>query len=245
MNSTAAAGVNYRFFSKIGNGVSSGNFENLNGSIFVGDDERNVAENLDTARKNLGADKIMLLKQIHGNKVLRVFNDTSANQEFDAMVTDVPGIAIAVLTADCAPVLMYDEENGVAGAAHAGWRGAAGGVIENTIAEMMKIGAKNIKAAIGPCIHEKSYSVEKAFQDNFPAAAECFHYIDGNLHFDLPGFCRSVLQKCGVRDILVSDIDTYASHDQYFSYRYARQYTNGICGRNISAVCLKKSSSGK
>lgn len=239
MNLVSTGSINYRFFSKINGGVSCGNFESLNGSEFVGDDEKAVLSNLDLVRKNLGADRIVTLKQVHGNEVLRVFSDTKKNQEFDALVTSIPGTAIAILTADCAPVLMYDDQKKIIGAAHAGWRGAVFGVIENTVVAMKSLGAENIRATIGPCIREKSYSVDDDFRNNFPNETDCFHRINGRLHFDLPGFCQEVLEKCGVQEVSVSDIDTYASHDQYFSYRYARQNTGGICGRNISAICIK------
>lgn len=232
--------VNYRFFSKTDGGCSKGVFSSLNGSRFVGDDAKNVDANLNEVIKELGGHKIVLLKQVHGNSVLNVTSETKSYQEFDALVTKERGIIIAILTADCAPVLFYDEANGIVGAAHAGWRGAASGVIENTVAAMKNLGATSINAIIGPCIHAQSYSVDDGFKENFPNALDCFSTINGKLYFDLPGFCKKTLQKCGVQKADIIEQDTYAQHDNYFSYRYAQQHTDGICGRNISAICLRR-----
>lgn len=232
--------VGYKFFSRLDGGCSSGIFSSLNGSNLVGDDEKNVSANLDEVTKALGVRKIVLLKQVHGNSILNVTSETESYQEFDALVTQEKGIAIAVLTADCAPILLYDEKNEIIGAAHAGWRGAASGVIENTVIAMRNLGATSINAIIGPCIHLQSYSVDDDFRENFPNATDCFSTIDGRLHFDLPGFCEKSLQKCGVKSVEVVEQDTYAQHDKYFSFRYAQQHTNGVCGRNVSAICLRK-----
>lgn len=232
--------VNYRFFSKVDGGYSKGSFASLNASKFVGDDEKSVSANLAEIVKSLGAEKIVLLKQVHGNSVLHVTSNTETYQEFDALVTQENNIAIAVLTADCAPVLLYDDDKDIIGAAHAGWRGAASGVIENTVEAMRNLGATSINALIGPCIHVESYSVDDSFRNNFPNASDCFHMINGKLHFDLPGFCKKSLQECGVENIEISGQDTCAQHDKYFSYRYAQRYTNGVCGRNVSAICLRK-----
>lgn len=231
--------VNYRFFSKIDGGYSKGVFSSLNGSRFVGDDEKNVDANLNEVVKELDGQKIVLLKQVHGNSVLNVTSETEPYQEFDALVTKENEIVIAILTADCAPVILYDEKNKVIGAAHAGWRGAASGVIENTIAAMKKLGATSINAIIGPCIHSQSYSVDGSFKENFPNALDCFSTVNGRLHFDLPSFCKKTLRKCGIQEVSIIERDTYAEHNNYFSYRYAQQHTDGICGRNISAICLR------
>lgn len=233
--------VTYCFFSKKDGGFSRGNYASLNGSKFVGDDETTVERNWTTVVNELNCDRVVFLNQIHSNKVLKVKGDEQS-ERYDAMVTDVSGIALGIVTADCAPLLLWDDENGVVGAAHAGWRGAVSGVIENTVEAMRELGAKRIKAVIGPCIHAESYSVAVDFRKNFGNADDCFYENNGQLHFDLPKFCKSALLRSGVTemDTSVVEIDTYINHESYFSYRYAVQNSDKICGRNISAICLNK-----
>jgi len=229
------------FGSNKNEGFSKGLFKGMNVSPFVGDNEDDVRANIEKARELLHADKLILLNQVHGNEVLYAKEDTEMYQKYDALITDIPGIAIGVMTADCAPIIFIDMEANIVGVAHAGWRGAASGIIENTIKRMRQLGSVQIMAVIGPCIHEDNYVVDEEFKNNFAGknTEHCFYEIDGQLHFSLPIYCYNVLTDEGV-DAQICRNDTYNERDKYFSYRRAKEETNGVCGRNLTAICLKK-----
>lgn len=220
-------------------GFSEGLFSSLNCSKFVGDDPKSVEKNLEFVRKSIGANKLITLKQIHSAKCIVVDEKSESDQEADALVTQSEDIALGILTADCVPVLLFDPNKKIIGAAHAGWKGAKAEVIENTIEKMVSIGSnrEDIVAEIGPCVHVESYEVDEDFLDNFPA--EYFTKIRDKNHFDIVKFCRNRLKRRGISKISVDEIDTYKSHEKYFSFRYARQNSDGVCGRNISVICLR------
>ncbi len=234
--------IAHGFFGRNG-GASSGLYSSLNCSKFVNDDASSVAENLKTVQHKLDAEKLITLNQVHGNRCIVADKDTESNIQADAIATDISGIAIGILTADCGPVLLADEENHVIGAAHAGWRGAMRGVIQSTVDTMLKLGAKTgkIKAAVGPCICKESYEIGDDFKREFKGSGSCFALVGSKLHFDLPKYCKEILLSAGIlqENVDVLYVDTYAHPDDYFSYRFANQHTNGVCGRQISAICLK------
>ncbi len=232
------AGVDYSFFGR-NSGFSEGLFSSLNCSKFVGDNLEFVEKNLGFVRKSIGAKKLITLNQIHSAKCIIVNEKSESDQEADALVTQSEDVALGILTADCIPVLLFDPHKKIIGAAHAGWRGAKGGVIENTIEKMISLesNCEDIIAEIGPCIHVESYGVDDDFFNNFPA--EYFSKINNKDHFDIVKFCCDKLKGRGVSKISVDETDTYKNHEKYFSFRYARQNTDGICGRNISVICLK------
>ncbi|MCR5224787.1 MAG: peptidoglycan editing factor PgeF [Alphaproteobacteria bacterium] len=234
--------VEHGFFGRVG-GKSSGLYDSLNCSKFVGDDVNLVEKNLETVRRELNAEKLITLNQVHGNTCVLADKSTDSDIQADAFATNVSGVAIGILTADCAPVLLADENNHIIGAAHAGWRGAMRGVIQSTVREMIKLGAEanRIKAAIGPCIHKDSYEIGDDFKREFKGNGSCFALVNSKLHFDLPKYCKEILLGTGIlpKNIDILEIDTYANPENYFSYRFANQHTNGVCGRNISVICLK------
>ena len=163
----------------------------------------------------------------------------------DALVTDRPNILLSILTADCAPVLLADAEAGIIGAAHAGWRGALGGVTDATIAGMLGLGARveRIAAAVGPCIAQRNYEVDPAFLDAFTAedAANARFFADGPLgkpHFDLEAYVVARLAAAGVRRIEALGLDTYADPRQFFSYRRATHLNESGYGRQVSLIGL-------
>lgn len=251
--------VPHGFFGKNG-GCSQGFFSSLNCSQYVGDPIENVRKNLQTVanclhdRKgselNAITPRIVTLKQVHSNVCLEVskttltkLDDADSNPlEADALITRAPGIAIGILTADCAPILFYDPVHSVIGAAHAGWRGAASGIIESTVRCMNKLKCKtsDILAAIGPCICLDSYEVNEDFAQNFPGSGDCFCSVSRRLHFDLPKFCRKKLLSAGIKETNIEalNIDTYSQYNSYFSYRFANNNSNGVCGRQLSAIGL-------
>jgi YfiH family protein len=161
------------------------------------------------------------------------------------MVADRPGLVLGILTADCAPVLLADREAGVVAAAHAGWKGALGGVVEATVAAMERRGAarERIAAAVGPCIARKSYEVDEAFLRRF-AEADPEHERfftrgrEGHHQFDLEGFVLSRLVEAGLTRIEALGEDTYSQPKRFFSYRRATHQGEPDYGRQISLIAL-------
>lgn len=165
----------------------------------------------------------------------------------DAVVTATPGIVLGIVTADCAPVLFADRDAGVVGAAHAGWRGAADGVLENTIAAMEVLGARrgHIAAVVGPTIAQSSYEVDERFRARFPADAERFFASapdrEGTQrwHFDLPGFILLRLSEAGLSKIADTQRDTFSYTMRYHSNRRTTQAGEANYGRQISMIALR------
>jgi YfiH family protein len=160
----------------------------------------------------------------------------------DALVTDRPGVVLGIVTADCAPVLMLDAKANVIGAAHAGWRGAHSGVLENTIAAMTELGARieDIAAVVGPCIQQQSYEVDRPFREKFEAEDSRFFAEgrEGHWQFDLPAFAMMRLERAGLTQIESLGLDTYALEETYFSYRRATHRGEKTYGRQISLIAL-------
>lgn len=235
------------FFGRQG-GVSDGLYTSLNCGPGSGDDRAKVIENRTRALHVLGVDKLATLYQCHSAKAVTVTNpwEIGESPQADASVTNVPGVALGILTADCAPVLFADAEAGVIGAAHAGWKGALGGVTDSTLAAMEKLGARRarIAAAIGPCIAQASYEVDGAFRDGFLAAdadnARFFVPNDrpGFFRFDLESYVAMRLETAGLRDIVRLGADTYAREDDFFSFRRATHRNEKDYGRELSAIVL-------
>ncbi len=188
--------------------------------------------------------------QVHSPDVVIVtepWDDlTEGRPVADAVVTDRPGIVLGIVTADCAPVLFADADAGVVGAAHAGWRGAHGGVLANTIASMEALGAdrSRIAAAIGPTIAQASYEVDAPFRANFEARDDPLFAPaperDGvaRWHFDLPGFVASELRASGVAKICDLGWDTFSHSERYHSYRRAVMRGEPNYGRQISLIAI-------
>ena len=188
----------------------------------------------------------VLVKQVHSPIALRVDAEFAGDRpEADALVTATPGLALAIVTADCAPVLLADEQAGVVGAAHAGWRGAFGGVLEAVVEEMTLLGARreNIAAAIGPTIARPSYEVDEAFRDRFLEADPAYERFfrdgePGHFQFDLPAFVADRLAAAGVGRVDDLALDTYADPARFFSYRRATHRGESTDGRQVSLIAL-------
>lgn len=186
--------------------------------------------------------------QVHGRDVVRVMEGQAGSlAQADAMVTDKPGIALIIKTADCAPVLLADPKAGIIGAAHAGWRGALAGVLEATLAAMEDMGAQraNIMAAIGPTIAQASYEVGAEFKHQFLAeTADASRFFSDDFgpkpHFDLPGFCAGQLSRAGMTAVEVLPVDTRDEKQGFFSYRRSCQHPESRYGRNASVIALRK-----
>jgi YfiH family protein len=237
--------VRHGFFGRRG-GFSTGLFASLNVSESAGDKPAHVAENRAAIAGLSGFDAsaLVTIKQVHSTTVLQVTRKPGdvEKPEGDALVTNVRGLLLGVLTADCTPILFADAEAGVIGAAHAGWKGALGGIAEATVAVMEELGARRerIIAAIGPTISLANYEVGPEFAANLLAQhRDAENRISrpegGREHFDLPGFVFDRLSAAGVG--LVEDLGlcTYQSPKKFFSHRYATH--QGIAtGRQLSVI---------
>jgi YfiH family protein len=190
-------------------------------------------------------ENLLGLKQVHGVDVVTVTTPWAigAGPAADAMVSATPGIALGVITADCAPVLIADATGTVIGAAHAGWRGAVAGVLEATVAAMRGLGASRLGAVIGPCIHQESYEVGADLRDAVLArdAGDARFFVDGvaagKWQFDLPGYCAARLRAVGV-DAAFLPYDTCSTETEFFSHRRRTLRGEAAIGHQISVIRL-------
>jgi len=246
----ASRGIVHGFFGREG-GRSGGIYASLNCGFGSSDDKAVVAANRGIVAAALGVapgpDALRTVHQVHGCTVARPERPWSPQDapKADAMVTDRPGIALGILTADCAPLLLADPNKGVIGAAHAGWRGALHGVAQATVAAMRELGADPARmiAAVGPCIAQVSYEVGAAFPEPFlaqdPSHAGFFAPgRDGRHQFDLTGYVAAMLRQAGVATVERLDLDTCADPQRFFSYRRATHRGEPDYGRQISAIAL-------
>jgi YfiH family protein len=239
------AGVAHGFLGRVG-GVSTGAYAGLNVGIGSDDDAAAIAENRRRATAAVLPDaQLVTAYQIHSADCITVRVPFDERPRGDALVTDRPGLLLGVLTADCAPVLLADQAAGVVGAAHAGWKGALGGVTDATIAAMEALGAQRarIAAAVGPCIARASYEVDADFARRFEAddaANERFFAGGraGHFQFDLEAYVAHRLAVAGVTRVAMLGRDTYADETRFFSYRRATHRGEGGYGRQISVIGL-------
>lgn len=241
--------LRHGFFTRQG-GYSDGLFASLNCGYGSGDDKPTVARNRTMASQSLGVpgESLLTVWQWHSPDV--IFAETTwdplSPPKGDAIVTTTPGLAIAVLTADCAPLLFADEEAGVIGAAHAGWKGALAGVSDATIAAMEQKGARRdrITAVIGPTISQTAYEVGPDFPAPFirenPGNADFFTPSTRAAHhmFDLPGYLARRMTAEGVGRVVDLGLCTYSDEARFYSYRRATHRNEKDYGRQISAIVL-------
>ncbi|MGA9795066.1 MAG: peptidoglycan editing factor PgeF [Rhizomicrobium sp.] len=246
-NLKTAHRIAHGFFTRQG-GVSTGIFASLNCGPGSGDERVNVIENRGRVTKALDAASIVSLYQIHSSKAVTVTKEWMIGQgpQADAMATNVPGIAIGILTADCAPVLLVDAKARVIGVAHAGWKGALGGAIESVLVEMENLGAdrNRVAAAVGPCIGQENYEVG----DEFLAAFTSIDSTNGRFfvpshraghhRFALESYVVYRLRTAGVENVAALHACTYARESEFFSYRRATHRGEKDYGRQISAIVL-------
>ncbi len=247
ITSPALKGVRHGFFTRKG-GASSGVFEGLNCGPGSSDQSEMVAINRGRAAEAMGtgADHLVTVHQVHSTEAVTVTGRLSEPRpRADGIATATPGLAIAVLTADCQPVLFADTEAWVVGAAHAGWKGALGGVMEATIDAMETLGADRgrIAAVIGPTISQRAYEVGPEFLETFleddPANARFFAGGAGDrAQFDLPGYGLKRLRDAGVASAEWTRHCTYSDDSRFFSYRRSTHRREADYGRLISAIRL-------
>jgi YfiH family protein len=243
------AGARHAFFTRSG-GVSEGLFGSLNCGFGSGDSSEKVARNREIAMDRLGlpADRLVTCRQIHSVAVVTVGRPWRREEapRADGLVTAVPGVALGVLTADCAPILMHDPFARVIGAAHGGWRGALCGIIEATIGRMVTLGAEcsRVRAAIGPRIGPQSYEVGPEFRETFlsddPGSSRWFALArrEGHFLFDLASYLAHRLARSGVVQVEITNHDTVTEEDRFFSYRRACLHGERAYGRGLSAIAL-------
>ena len=187
---------------------------------------------------------LLAARQVHSNEAVIATQPWSVadSPQADAVVATLPDVLVGVVTADCAPVLLADIEAGVVAAAHAGWRGALGGIVEASVAAMERCGASpsRIAAAIGPTIAQSSYEVDDAFRDRFGAQDDAFFAPGraGHWQFDLEGYVAQRLHDAGVGHVQKLGVDTYANPDRYHSYRRATHRGGDTIGRQFSVIGL-------
>lgn len=226
-------------------GVSTGEVSGLNTGLGSADDPAAVFRNRALAAEAvLPGAALVGVYQIHSPDCVTVAEPwpDSERPQADALVTDRTGNLLAIVTADCAPVLLADYAEGVIGAAHAGWKGALGGVTENTVAAMEALGARRerIVAAIGPCIAQPSYEVDADFRERFGQDAAGFFAAGraGRWQFDLEGYVAHRLAAAGVGSVERMGLDTYSDGDRFYSFRRAAHRGEADYGRQISLIGL-------
>ena len=239
-------GVAHGFLGRKG-GVSTGMTAGLNVGTGSADDPAAIAENRRLAGNAvLPGARLATVYQVHSaDCVMAEAWDLPDRPRADALVTDRPGLLLGILTADCAPVLLADADAGIVGAAHAGWKGAIGGVTDATVSAMEKLGARRdrIAAAIGPCIARTSYEVDEDFARRFEAADPANERFfasgrPGHFQFDLEAYVAARLAAAGVTRIETLGLDTYADEARFFSFRRATHRGEPDYGRQISLIGL-------
>lgn len=246
-----SAGIAHGFFTRAG-GVSEGIYQGLNIGLGSNDDRAHVLENRRRVANWFGSTEADLatVHQVHSADVVTVTTPFGDNRpQVDAMVSATAGVVLGVLSADCGPILFADPVHRIIGAAHAGWKGALTGVLENTIDAMIALGAEraNIVATLGPSISARAYEVGPEFVERFlahDASYEAFFTPSpkaGHAMFDLPGLTVKRLLDAGiVADAL--GVCTYADPQAFYSYRRTTHAGEPDYGRQISAISLKETS---
>ena len=240
--------LQHGFFNSKG-GKSKGIYKSLNCGIGSADNKKNVSKNLEIACKKLSPyyEKLILLNQIHSNKFHFLGKNYKKNKTKligDALVTNQRNLIIGVLTADCVPILIYDKNRKIVSAIHAGWKGAFKGIVKKVVKFLLKNGceSKNLIAAIGPCISQKSYEIRKDFKTRFLRQSKkneiFFKKIKNKTYFCLNKYVYYQLKSLGLKKIDIIDKDTYNHKNNFFSARRSIHKKENDYGRNISIIMI-------
>jgi len=236
------------FFSRK-NGVSKGYYESLNCGMGSEDKKENVSKNLEIVGKKINCKKesLITLNQKHTSKVIHFKDEKSVKNKLtaDAIVSEARNVGIAILTADCAPILFYDPKKKIIGCAHSGWKGALNGIIKNTLKKFNELNSNcnDIIAVIGPCLSKKNYEVKKNFFNEFISKDknnEIFFKLinDEKFLFDLRGFINKEILNQGVKNIENIEMDTFSQKEFFYSYRRSRLNKEKDYGRCISVILM-------
>jgi len=240
--------IKHCFFSRKG-GVSNGLYESLNCAIGSKDKKENVLRNLELVSEKINCKKehLITLNQTHSNKVIffRHKNEVKNRLFGDAIVTKIQNFGIGILTADCAPILLYEPQKKIIACIHSGWKGSLYGIIENTIKEIKNLNSNinSLIAVVGPCIKNESYEVRIDFFNKFLNEdlnnKIFFNKIKNDKYsFDLRGFVNKKLSNLGIKNIDNIDIDTYAEKESFYSYRRSKFNNEEDFGRCISVILM-------
>ena len=246
ITSDALARMRHGFFTRRG-GASSGLFASLNCGFGSTDRQETVAANRKRVANALGLspNRLATVHQVHSARAFATDTPFHVRPKADAMATATPGLGLAILTADCQPVLFADKAAHVIGAAHAGWRGALDGILEATVNAMEGLGARpaEISAVIGPSISQRAYEVGPEFLERFvdddPGNTRFFANGRGDrVQFDLVGYSLQRLRNAGIGEAQWTGHCTYSDSDRFFSYRRSRHRNEPEYGRLMSVICL-------
>ena len=240
--------IRHGFFNKKG-GLSKGIYRSLNCGIGSSDNKKNINRNLKIACNKISSsyEKIVLLHQIHSNKFYFLNKNYKKNKKKligDALITNQKKLIIGVLTADCAPILIYDNERKIISAIHAGWKGAFKGIVKKVIKFLLKNGSesKNLVATIGPCISQKNYEIKNDFKAKFLKQHKKNHIffkkIRNKTYFSLNKYIYYQLRSLGLKKIDIIDRDTYNQKNNFFSARRSIHKKENDYGRNISIIMI-------
>ena len=241
-------GIDHAFFNRLG-GKSNGIFKSLNCGSGSSDKKKNIIKNLEivSSKINAKSKKIILLNQVHSNKFYYIDKNSKSNNnkcEGDALITDKRNLPIAVLTADCAPILIYDENKKMIAAIHVGWKGAYKDIIKKVVKFMIKKGcsSKNIIAVIGPCISGDSYQVREDFIKKFIKKDKkniiFFKKTKSKNYFNLKKYVHSQLKSLDIKKIDIINKDTFNAKNNFFSARRSISCNENDYGRNISIIMI-------
>ena len=237
--------INHGFFNSL-NGVSSGIYKSLNCGIGSWDNKKNVRKNLKIVSNKIGIKgKLVLLYQVHSNKIYSLNKFPEKKLIGDGLVTNTKAIAIGILTADCAPILFYDSKKNIIGALHVGWKGAYKKIVKKMIDYFKKKRSKlnDICAVIGPCISQNNYEVKINFKSKFLKQSKknkkYFKNNKNKIFFDLRGYIFGQLKKVGIDNIEIIKKDTFNPKNNFFSARRSIKKKNNDYGRNISIIMIK------
>ena len=240
--------ISHGFFNRNG-GKSKGIYKSLNCGIGSNDQRNKVRANLKIVKKKIGKNSknIFLLHQVHSSNLIFIdknFKFSKKKIRADALITDQKNIPIAVLTADCVPVLLYEKKKNIVAAIHVGWKGAFKEIIKKVISSMLKKGCKKnyITAAIGPCIKQRSYNVKDDFKKKFikkdKKSKDFFRLEKDIIYFDLSGYVKSQLKSNKITNIDTINIDTFDKKNNFFSARRSLRLKHEDYGRNISLIMI-------
>ena len=240
--------ISHGFFNKNG-GRSNGIYKSLNCGIGSNDNKKKVLANLKIVKNRIDkkAKNIFLIHQVHSDKYIFInkkYKNNKKKIKADAIITDQKKLPIAVLTADCVPILLYDYKKNIIAAIHAGWKGAFKGIVKKVLNFMLKNGCEknNIIAALGPCIKQKSYNVKEDFYKKFikkdKKNKNFFKKKKNTILFDLPDFIKSQLKTCKITNIDTINVDTFNNKNNFFSARRSLRLKHDDYGRNISIIMI-------
>jgi len=227
--------------------MSSGIYKSLNCGPGSRDSAKNVNKNLKIVTKKIGCQKkrLILLNQIHSNKIFFINKYKKKKLYGDGIITSQKGIALGILTADCAPIIFYDPNNSLIGALHAGWRGAYKKIVKKMTKLFIKKGSnvKNLNVIIGPCISQSNYEVKMDFKNKFlnQSRKNKSHFLNkkNKIYFSLKDYIKAELVNLGIKNIEIINKDTYNPKNNFFSARRSIKKKFADYGRNISVIMIK------